>query len=63
VQDPDLAVFAVDAKDPLARSYGGAGTMTIVRPDGYIGFVARTDDDAAVRHYFTELLGIADFGA
>src|SRR5205823_6480407 len=57
-RDPDLAVVAVDGTEPMARSYGGAGTTTVVRPDGYIGFVARTDDDAAVRHYFTELVGI-----
>ena len=50
VRDDDLKVVAVEGTDALARSYGGAGTLTIVRPDGYVGFVARADDDAAVRH-------------
>jgi hypothetical protein len=31
--------------------------MTLVRPDGYVGYVARADD-SAVRRYF-ELLGVS----
>jgi 2-polyprenyl-6-methoxyphenol hydroxylase-like FAD-dependent oxidoreductase len=63
VHDPGLAVLAVDGAHPVAQLYGGAETMTVVRPDGYVGLVARTGDDTALGHYFAELLGIADFGA
>lgn len=45
--DPELAVLTVDSD-----RYGPPGTVTIVRPDGYVGYVAAADDDGAVRRYF-----------
>jgi hypothetical protein len=49
LSDPEVAVVTVDE----SAGYGPAGTLTIVRPDGYVGYVARADDAAgAVERYF-----------
>lgn len=31
--------------------------LVVVRPDGYVGFVAIPPDAAAVDHYFEDVLG------
>jgi hypothetical protein len=61
LSDSELAVVALG--EAGGGRYGPPGTLTLVRPDGYVGFVAPSGDEASVRHYFTQLLGIADFGA
>jgi hypothetical protein len=46
LSDPEFVV--VEGTD----RYGPPRTMTIVRPDGYVGYVAAADDADAVGRYF-----------
>jgi hypothetical protein len=56
VPDPEVAVITVDSD-----RYGPPGTMTIVRPDGYVGYVADAKDaDGAVRRYLALISAPAD---
>jgi hypothetical protein len=56
VSDPQVAVLTADSE-----RYGPPGTMTIVRPDGYVGYVADASDaDGALRRYFDLISAPAD---
>jgi 2-polyprenyl-6-methoxyphenol hydroxylase-like FAD-dependent oxidoreductase len=59
VRDPEVAVVNVDQ----GVGYGDTGTVTLVRPDGYVGYVADPGDGDAVRRYFEDLLGVTGFGS
>jgi 2-polyprenyl-6-methoxyphenol hydroxylase-like FAD-dependent oxidoreductase len=61
VADPTLVDISVIAEWPGSAhaGYGPPGTMTLVRPDGYVGYVAAVDDADAMRRYFGDLLGVS----
>ncbi len=57
VTDPAWDDVLVDPNGGVGESYGArADMLVVVRPDGYVGFVAIPPDAAAVDHYFKDVL-------
>jgi hypothetical protein len=49
----------IDTDDAIGRSYGlGADGLALIRPDGYLGLVARPAEPNILQDHLRETLGV-----